>query len=167
MRTEAAEAAVEEMTPVGKSYLHFGLKTLCTHEHAYKHTHARARTPRARSMIGRLAHCPDVRRHQGMRVAALFQACVIIWGRGSMTFRTCLLVSFHQQVDPFVTHQLRCPWDFPGKNTEWVATSFSRGSSQPRDQTHILHWQVGSLPLSPLGSRGLLSGVIAQYLGLL
>lgn len=40
MRTEAAEAAVEEMTPVGKSYLHFGLKTLWTHEHAYKHTHA-------------------------------------------------------------------------------------------------------------------------------
>ena len=26
-----------------------------------------------------------------------------------------------------------CPWDFPGKNTEWVAISFSRGSSQPRD----------------------------------
>ena len=36
---------------------------------------------------------------------------------------------------------------------EWVAISFSRGSSQPRDRTHIscmhlLHWQVGSLPLS-------------------
>ena len=28
---------------------------------------------------------------------------------------------------------------------EWVAISFSRGSSQPRDQTHLLHWQVGSL----------------------
>ena len=30
---------------------------------------------------------------------------------------------------------------------EWVVIPFSRGSSQPRDQTHIsclLHWQVGS-----------------------
>ena len=38
---------------------------------------------------------------------------------------------------------------------EWVAMPFSRGSSQPRDQTHIsfvyLHWQVGSLPLVPPG----------------
>ena len=29
------------------------------------------------------------------------------------------------------TARLLCPWDFPGKNTEWVAISFSR------DQTHI------------------------------
>ena len=27
-----------------------------------------------------------------------------------------------------------CPWDFPGKNTRVVAISFSRESSQPRDQ---------------------------------
>ena len=36
---------------------------------------------------------------------------------------------------------------------EWVAISFSRGSSRPRDQTRVsfclLHWQVGSLPLAP------------------
>ena len=30
--------------------------------------------------------------------------------------------------------------------------SFSRGSSQPRDQTFISSWQAGSLPLSHLGS---------------
>ena len=29
------------------------------------------------------------------------------------------------------------PWDFPGKILEGVAVSFSRGYSQPRDQTHI------------------------------
>ena len=30
---------------------------------------------------------------------------------------------------------------------EWVAISFSKGSSWPRNQTHyLLHWQVGSLP---------------------
>ena len=39
---------------------------------------------------------------------------------------------------------------------EWVARPSSRGSSQPRDQTHIsllylVHWQVGSLPPAPPG----------------
>ena len=38
---------------------------------------------------------------------------------------------------------------------KWVAIYFSRGSSWLRDQTlcilHLLHWQVGSLPLAPLG----------------
>ena len=37
----------------------------------------------------------------------------------------------------------------------WVAISSSRGSSQPRDQTHIfclLHWQADSLPLMPPGN---------------
>ena len=38
---------------------------------------------------------------------------------------------------------------------EWVALPSSRGSSQPRDRTHVslrlLHWQVGSLPLAPSG----------------
>ena len=38
---------------------------------------------------------------------------------------------------------------------EWVAIFFSRWSSPPRDQTqasyHLLHWQVGSLPLAPPG----------------
>ena len=38
---------------------------------------------------------------------------------------------------------------------EWVAISYSRGSSWPRDWTHVsyiyLSWQVGSLPLVPPG----------------
>ena len=29
------------------------------------------------------------------------------------------------------------PWDSPGKNLNWVAIYFSRGSSSPRDRTHI------------------------------
>ena len=34
--------------------------------------------------------------------------------------------------------RLLCPWDSPGKRTlEWVAISFSRGSSPPRDQTQV------------------------------
>ena len=38
---------------------------------------------------------------------------------------------------------------FRSRMLEWVAISFSRGSSPPRDWTH---WQASSLPLSPLGS---------------
>ena len=33
--------------------------------------------------------------------------------------------------------QLLCPWDFPGQNTGVGSISFSRGSSWPKDQTHI------------------------------
>ena len=47
-----------------------------------------------------------------------------------------------------------CPWDSLGKNTEWVVTTSSRGSSRPRDCTHVsrlLPWQVGSLPVAPPG----------------
>ena len=33
--------------------------------------------------------------------------------------------------------RLLCPWDFPGKNTGGGSISFSRGSSQSRDQTHV------------------------------
>ena len=38
---------------------------------------------------------------------------------------------------------------------EWVAISYSRGSSQPRDRTRVsclLHWQADSFPLCHLGS---------------
>ena len=46
-------------------------------------------------------------------------------------------------------------WILQVRILEWVAKSSSRGSSQPRDRTHILHllhWQVGSLPLVPPGN---------------
>ena len=34
--------------------------------------------------------------------------------------------------------RLLCPWDFPGKEIlEWVAFSYCKGSSQPRDQTCV------------------------------
>ena len=40
---------------------------------------------------------------------------------------------------------------FQARILEWVAISFSRGSSQGLSP-HLLHWQVDSLPLSQLGS---------------
>ena len=33
--------------------------------------------------------------------------------------------------------RLLCPWDFPGKMLEWVAISFSRALSWPRDWTQV------------------------------
>ena len=43
---------------------------------------------------------------------------------------------------------------------EWVAIPFSKGSSQPRDQTRISwHWQAGSLPLSHHGSMFILIAI--------
>ena len=46
---------------------------------------------------------------------------------------------------------------FQSRIPEWVAISFSRGSSQPSQGSnpcllHLLHWQENSLPLSYLGS---------------
>ena len=41
----------------------------------------------------------------------------------------------------------------PARISEWISISSSRGSSWSRDWTHsslcLLHWQVGSLPLTP------------------
>ena len=40
---------------------------------------------------------------------------------------------------------------------DWIAMPSSRGSSRPRDRTpsllHLPHWQGGSLPLAPPGTR--------------
>ena len=52
----------------------------------------------------------------------------------------------HSQLDSSVRGILQA------RILEWVVISFSRGSSPPRDQTHLLHWQAVSLPLSLLGS---------------
>ena len=38
-----------------------------------------------------------------------------------------------------VATRLLCPCHFPSKNLEWIAISFSRGSSQPRDWIHVFH----------------------------
>ena len=49
---------------------------------------------------------------------------------------------------------------FQARISEWVAISYSRGSSQPRHHLcllHLLHWQVDSLPLAPPGKHLLLS----------
>ena len=51
--------------------------------------------------------------------------------------------------------RLLCPWDSPGKNTEWVAMTSSRGSSPTQGSnlhlSPLLHLQEVSLSLQPPG----------------
>ena len=48
----------------------------------------------------------------------------------------------------YIAHQaLLSMGFFQVRILEWVAISCSRGSSQPRIRTCLLHWQVDSLPL--------------------
>ena len=56
---------------------------------------------------------------------------------------------------------LLCPWDYPGKDTGWVAISSSRGSSQPRDQTHVPC--IGRWILSPLSHLGSPIGTLEDW----
>ena len=60
-----------------------------------------------------------------------------------------------------VAHQAPLSMGSPqARILDWIAISFSRGSSQPRDQTHItclLHRQADPLPLRCLGSHVVLS----------
>ena len=70
----------------------------------------------------------------------------------------CLL-SRCSHVRLFATHglpRLICPWASLGKNTDWSGLPFpSPGDlSHQRSNSyllHLLHWQVGSLPLVPPG----------------
>ena len=66
------------------------------------------------------------------------------------TSETTLLI-----VTPWtVPARLLCPWNFPGRILEWVAISFSRGSSQLRGQTGVscigrwifYHWATWEAP---------------------
>ena len=42
-----------------------------------------------------------------------------------------------------VAHQALCPWDLPARILDWVAISFSRGFSWPRDQTRTVSCTAG------------------------
>ena len=47
----------------------------------------------------------------------------------------------HKESD--TTERLICPWDSLGRILEWVAFSFCKGPSQPRDRTPISCWAGG------------------------
>ena len=48
--------------------------------------------------------------------------------------------------DSLQPHGLYSPWILQARILQWVAISFSRGSSQPRIKPRSLAFQVGSLP---------------------
>ena len=52
----------------------------------------------------------------------------------AMCAQSCLTLCDPMDCEPT---RLLCPWNFPGKNPGVVAISLSRGSSPPRDQTHV------------------------------
>ena len=52
---------------------------------------------------------------------------------------SCSVVSDSLWPHGLQSTRLLCPWDFPGNILEWIAISFSRGSSQPRDWTRVSH----------------------------
>ena len=62
---------------------------------------------------------------------------------------TLLCPVFHDPMDCSPSRPL-CPWDFPGRNTGVGSHSLLQGSLLT--QGMLLHWQMGSLPLSHLGS---------------
>ena len=61
----------------------------------------------------------------------------------------CLVMSDCLQPHGLQPTRLFCPWDFPDKNIGAGCHFFlpTQGSN-----LHLLHWQVGSLPLSHQGS---------------
>ena len=50
--------------------------------------------------------------------------------------------------------RLLCAWNFSGKNVEWVATPYSRGSSQPWDWIWLLRYRQILYYLSHQGTLG-------------
>ena len=64
--------------------------------------------------------------------------CLLAWYPATL-LRICVCSAVSSSLRPHVQYPIErlCPCDSPGKNTEWVALSFSRGSSWPRDQIHI------------------------------
>ena len=51
-----------------------------------------------------------------------------------------------------VAHQAPCPWIFSARILKWLAIPSSRGSSWPRDGTHVsYHSCIGLFSVEPLG----------------
>ena len=63
---------------------------------------------------------------------------VVMYVRESWTVESHSVMSNYLQ-----PYGLYNPWNSPGQNTGVGSLSFSRGSSQPRDQTHVFHFVGG------------------------
>ena len=71
----------------------------------------------------------------GVCVCVLSGVCVCSMG---VCVGVCALSHVQLFATPWtVTCRLLCPWNFLGKNTKWVAMSYFRGFSWPRNRTCI------------------------------
>ena len=88
----------------------------------------------------------------------------IFWAEGKGLYLEygdgCVLISRFSYVRVFVTLQTvarpLCPRDCPGKNTGVGCRALLQGNLpdpgiEPESLLHLLHWQVGSIPLPPPG----------------
>ena len=81
---------------------------------------------------------------------------------GAKSLQSCPALCDHMDCSPLGSSVLGI---LQARILEWVAVSFSRGPSPPRDRTPSLlclqHWLVSSLPLAPLGKPQLCSWLTA------
>ena len=98
------------------------------------------------STVGMLRGCSSTyaRNHTDMKTGL---------GTGDQSVKVLVTQSYPTLCDTMdgSPPRLLGPWDFPGKNTGWVAICFSGGSSRPRDWTQSLALQADSLPSEPTG----------------
>ena len=105
---------------------------------------------------------PTGRRPRGRDRGRLLCVCLVLWFRLSVfASASWVPVCLAAQSGPTLRNPVDCsPPDssvhgiLQARILEGAAMPSSRGSSQPRDQTHLLcllHWQAGSLPLAPPG----------------
>ena len=57
--------------------------------------------------------------------SSLFSTIVILYKHCRRPRQAASVVSYSVQPHGLQPTRLPCPWDSPGKNTEWVASSFS------------------------------------------
>ena len=86
--------------------------------------------------------------HQSKPSSSVCGVCVCVCAQSCLTL-----------CDPMEPTSILCPWDFPDKNTGVGCHFLLQGifpiQGSNLNLLHLLHWQVGSLPLVPPGKPGI------------
>ena len=106
----------------------------------FQHTESSAVTSRIPIKL----HSPWKLPYQASQSLVLYNSC---GGGGGLVTQLCPTLS----IPWTVAHQASLFMNFPGRIVEWVTVSFSRGSSQPQDQTHVSCIAADPLPRSHQG----------------
>ena len=71
--------------------------------------------------------------------------------------------TFHAQPYRLEPARLLCPWDSSGKKTGVGCRALRQGIFPARgSDSHLLHWQAGSLPLAPPGNPHIMAPMLAN-----